>query len=207
MSDNDSETEKLVESAVLQRVADIEERLEAQIKNVWKLSMSLSWGIMFYIFKESARKQIKGSFQAFKSPTDPRKILLNVSLNCGSVFKTESKFWLQKINYRLTGKPSIKTRTSVKIQRNITVELFHCLQRALQCSRTKNITDHVTYEDSKNHSAMSYASKEAVVVFLSLLSGIDERDIKKYFKRYLSGRVNGKATVIVNTGKKFEFLY
>ena len=35
-----------------------------------------------------------------------------------------------------------------------------------------------TYEDSKNHSAMSFASKEAVVVFLSLLSGINENDIK-----------------------------
>ena len=87
------------------------------------------------------------------------------------------------------------------------MELFHCLQRALQCLRTKNITDHVTYEDGKNHSAMSFASKEAVVVFLSLLSGLDESDIKKYFKKYLSGRVNGKATVIVNTGKKFEFIY
>ena len=81
------------------------------------------------------------------------------------------------------------------------MELFHCLQRA------QNITDHVTYEDGKNHSAMSFASKEAVVVFLSLLSGLDESDIKNYFKKYLSGRVNGKATVIVNTGKKFEFSY
>ena len=47
MSDNDSETEQLVESAGLQRVADMEEKLEAQIKNVWKLSTCLIWGIMF----------------------------------------------------------------------------------------------------------------------------------------------------------------
>jgi len=207
MSDNDSETEQLVESAGLQRVADMEEKLEAQIKTCLEAFNKLDLGNNVHIFKESVRKQIKGSFQAFKPPTDPLKILLNVSLNCGSLFKTESKFWLQKINYRLTGKPSIKTPYKCEIQRNIPVELFHCLQRALQCSRTKNITDHVTYEDGKNHSAMSFASKEAVVVFLSLLSGLDESDIKKYFKKYLSGRVNGKATVIVNTGKKFEFIY
>lgn len=86
------------------------------------------------------------------------------------------------------------------------MELFHCLQRALQCLRIKNITDNVTYEDGKNHSAMSFVSKEAVVVFLSQLSGLGESDIKKYFKKYLSGRVNGKATVIVNTGNKCEFI-
>ena len=45
--------------------------------------------------------------------------------------------------------------------------------------------------------------KEAVVVLLSLLSGLDESDTKQYFKKYLK---NGKATVIVNTGKKFEFI-
>lgn len=131
------------------------------------------------------------------------------SLGINKLFlcKTESKFWLQKINYRLTGKPSIKTPYKCEIQRNIPVELFHCLQRALQCSRTKNLTDHVTYEVGQNHSAMLFVSKEAVVVFLSLLSGLEESDIKKYFKKYLSGRVSGKVTITVNTGKKFEFIY
>lgn len=206
MSDNDSESEQLVESTGLQRVTDMEEKLEAQIKTCLEAFDELDLGNNVNIFKESVCKQIEGSFQAFKPPTDPLKILLNVSLNCGSLYKTESKFWLQKINDRLTGKPSIKTLYKCEIQQNIPVELFHCLQRALQCLRIKNITDNVTYEDGKNHSAMSFVSKEAVVVFLSQLSGLGESDIKKYFKKYLSGRVNGKATVIVNTGKKCEFI-
>ena len=54
---------------------------------------------------------------------------------------------------------------------------------------------------------MSFVSKEAIVVFLSQLSGLDESNMKKYFKKYLTGKVNGKATVFVNTGKKFEFIY
>ena len=114
MSDNDSETEQLVESAGLQRVADIQEKLEAQIKTCLEAFNELDLGNNVHIFKESVRKQIKGCFQAFKPP-DPLKILLNVSLNCVSFFKTESKFWLQKINYRLTGKPSIKTRYKCEI--------------------------------------------------------------------------------------------
>lgn len=50
-------------------------------------------------------------------------------------------------------------------------------------------------------------SKQAIVAFLSLFSGSDESDVKKYFKKYLTGRVNGVATIIVNTRKKFEFIY
>lgn len=203
MIDIDSETEQLVVSAEHQRVADMKEELEAQIKKAFN---KLDLGNNVHIFKESVHKQIKGSFQAFKPLTDPLKILLNVSLNCGSLFKTESKFWLQNINYRLTGKPSIKTPYKCEIQWNIQEELFHCLKRALQCSRDKNFRVHVTYKDSKNHSVKSFVSKEAAVAFLSLLSGLDESDIKKYFEKCLSGRVNGKATVIVNTKKKFEFI-
>ena len=95
MSDNDSETEQLVESAGLQRVADMEEKLEAQIKTCLEAFNELDLGNNVHIFKETVRKQIKGSFQAFKPPTNPLKILFNVSLNCGSLFlKKESKFWL-----------------------------------------------------------------------------------------------------------------
>ena len=54
---------------------------------------------------------------------------------------------------------------------------------------------------------MSFISKQAIVVFLSLLSGLDESDVKMHFKKYLTGRVNGKATILVNTRKKFEFIY
>ena len=40
--------------------------------------------------------------------------------------------------------------------------------------------------------------QEAVVIFLSKLSGLDEGDAKEYFK------LNGKAAIIVNTSKKFN---
>ena len=94
-----------------------------------------------------------------------------------------------------------------EIQRNIPVDLFHCLKRALQHSRVNNITDHITYEESSKDDVISFISKQAVVVFLSLLSGLDESDVKKYLKKYLTGRVNGKDTILVNTRKKFEFKY
>ena len=59
MSDNDSETEQLVESAGLQRVADMEEKLEAQINTCLEAFNELDLGNNVHIFKESVRKQIK----------------------------------------------------------------------------------------------------------------------------------------------------
>ena len=105
--------------------------------------------------------------------------------------------------FRLTGRPSIRNLYQCEIQRNIPVDLFPCLKRALQHSRVKNITDHVTYEERSKDDVISFISKQAVVVFLSLFSGSDESDVKKYCKKYLTGRVNGVATIIVNTRKKF----
>ena len=207
LSDSDSESEQVVQPSAVHRTADLEEKLEAQITICLEAFNNLDLGNNLDIFKVNVRRQIKGSFQAFKPPTDPLKILLNVSLNCGSLFKTESEIWLQKINSRLTGRPSIRNPYQCEIQRNIPVDLFHCLKTGLQHSRIKNITDHVTYEDSKKDSVMSFISKEAVVIFLSQLSGLDESDVKEYLKKYLTGRVNGSATVIVNTGKKFEVIY
>ena len=207
LSDDDRESEQLHESSGPPRTTDVEGNIEAEIVLCLEVFDKLNLENNLCIFKESVRQQIKGSFQAFKPPTDPLKILLNTSLNCGSLFKTESKLWLQKMYFRLTGRPSIRNPYQCEIQRNIPVDLFHCLKRALQHSRVNNITDHVTYEERSKDDVISFISKQAVVGFLSLLSGLDESDVKKYFKKYLTGRVNGKATIIVNTRKKFEFIY
>lgn len=60
------------------------------------------------------------------------------------------------------------------------MDLFHCLQRGLQYSRIKNITDHIAYKDSKKDSVMLFISKDAIVIFLSQLSGLDGSDVKEY---------------------------
>ena len=102
LSDSDSESEQVVQPSAVRRTADLEVKLAAQITICLKAFNNLDLGNNLDIFKVNVRRQIKGSFQAFKPPTDPLKILLNVSLNCGSLFKTESELWLQKINSRLT---------------------------------------------------------------------------------------------------------
>ena len=86
LSDNDSESEQLHESSGPPRTTDMEENLEAQIALCLQVFDKLDLGNNLCILKESIRQQIKGSFQAFKPPTDPLKIVLNTSLNCASLF-------------------------------------------------------------------------------------------------------------------------
>lgn len=87
---------EVVQPSVVYRTADLEGKLEAQITICVEAFNKLDLGNNPDIFKANVWRQIKGSFQAFKPSTDPLKILLNVSLNCGSLFKTESELWLQK---------------------------------------------------------------------------------------------------------------
>ena len=91
LSDNDSESEQLHESSGPPRTTDMEENLEAQIALCLQVFDKLDLGNNLCILKESIRQQIKGSFQPFKPPTDPLKILLNTSLNCASLFKKRKK--------------------------------------------------------------------------------------------------------------------
>ena len=82
LRDSDSESGRVVKPSVVHRTGDLEEKLEAQITICLEAFNKLDLGSNLDIFKANVRRQIKGSFQAFKPPTDPLKILLNVSLNC-----------------------------------------------------------------------------------------------------------------------------
>jgi len=89
LSDSDSTSEQVVQPSAVHRTAELEEKLEAQMMISLEAFNNLDLGNNFNILKVNVRREMKGSFQAFKPPTDPLKILLNVSLNCGSLFKAK----------------------------------------------------------------------------------------------------------------------
>ena len=93
LSDTDSESEQLVQSSAVSRAADLEERLEAQITICLEAFNKLDLGNNLDIFMVNVRRQIKGSFQAFKPPTDPLKIFADCQL------KLWFTFLKQKANY------------------------------------------------------------------------------------------------------------
>ena len=181
--------------------------LDVQIDICLQTFNCLYLGSNLDAFKNIVGSFIKGSYHALKPPSDPMNVLLNTSLNCGTLFATESKQWLQKISSRLSGKTSIRHPYQAEIVRNLPLEMFLCLKRAVQHSRKREITDYVIYSDNKKCQLMSFSSKKAVAVFLAQLSSWSERDVKCYFKKILTGRAHGKASVIVSAVTNFSFIY
>ena len=121
-------------------------------------------------FKKCVEKYIKASIIAFQPPSDPMKILLNKTVNCGTIFATESRQWLQKINARLSGRISIRKPYQGEIVRNFPFEMLLALKTSVQHSRKVEITN-VGYSDNKKQQVMSFSSKNDVIVLLSVLSG------------------------------------
>ena len=72
--------------------------LVVHIELCLKTFNSLDLGSNLAVFKKSVGSFIKGSYHAFKPPSDTMLVLLNTSLKCGTLFATEGKQWLQKIS-------------------------------------------------------------------------------------------------------------
>ena len=183
--------------------------LDVQIDICLQTFNCLDLGSNLDAFKNIVGSFVKGSYHALKPPNDPMKVLLNTSLNCGTLFATKSKQWLQKISSRLSGKTSIGRLHvyQAEIVRSLHLETFLCRKRAVQHSRKREITDYVLYSDNEKSQLMSFSSKKAVAVFLAQLSSWSERDVQCYFKKILTGRAHGKASVIVSAVRNFSFIY
>ena len=184
-----------------------DEHADSKINGCLEALNGLNLGQNLEPFKKCVEKYIKASIEAFQPPSDPMKILLNKTVNCGTIFANESRQWLQKINARLSGRVSIRKPYQGKIVRNFPFEMFHALKTSVQHSRKGEITNNVVYSDNKKQQVMSFSSKKAVIVLLSVLSGYSEIEVKGFFKKVLTGRKHGKAHVIVSYGQEFCFTY
>jgi len=157
-------------------------------------------------FKSSLGRLIKGTYNAFLPPSDPLKVILNTSVNCGPFFLAEGKVWLSKIKLRLNGRTTIRNPHQGEIVRVFPADLFLCLRKAIQHTRNPEISNSVCYGENKKGYVISFTSLESVVALFTLLTDLTKTHIyKTYFKRSLSGRVNGKAKVIINEDKDFAF--
>ena len=95
------------------------------------------------LFKQHMFGYIKKTYASFKPPSDPMIVLLNVGFNTSLAFATESKLWIQRIAMRLKGKTSIRNPYQAEIQRNMPLELFLTLWRAVSHTRRKDISNNV----------------------------------------------------------------
>ena len=101
------------------------------------------------MFKKCVQKQIEASYCVFQSPTDPLKILLNVPVNCGAVLSDETKLWLDKINFRLGRKVSIRQPYQCEIIRNLPKEIFLAFRSGVSHSRLQDVVDNISLAENK----------------------------------------------------------
>lgn len=158
-------------------------------------------------FKGNVRKYLKASFNAFKPPSDPLKVMLNVGISCGSIFKDESRLWLTRIYTRLAMKVSIRNPYHSEILRNIPLEVFLSLKRAVDHTRNGEIAGNVISEENWKCHVIAFTSVSAVTSLFSMLSGLSEAEVQSHFRRKLNGRINGRAAVIINEEKEFSLEY
>ena len=72
------------------------------------------------MFKKCIGRQIEASYRVFRSPTDPLRILLNTSVNCGTVLADESRLWLEKIKGPHRRKSQHQTSLSMRNNSKLT---------------------------------------------------------------------------------------
>ena len=94
-----------------------------------------------------------------------------------------------------------------EIVRTIPLEVFLCLKRAVQHSRSREIMDSVTFDQNSKVHVISFTTKEAVVFFFSQLTGLSALAVTGYLKISQTGRFNGNTSVIVNMEKDLTFIY
>ena len=159
------------------------------------------------VFKKSVRDVIKESYLSFKPPTDPLKIVLNASVNCGLFLLQETDLWLRKITGCLRPKPSIRHPYCCEVIRTLPFDVLKLLRNGILHSRMKEITENVIYCSNKRAHVLSFTSKDAVLLVLSTLSHKSTSYVESRFNKKLKGRVNGMAAVIVSPEKDFSFIY
>ena len=167
----------------------------------------LGLGSNLEFFKDNVQKYLKTSYHAFKPPSDPLKVMLNVGINCGSIFKDESRLWLTRIYTRLAMKVSIRNPYHAEMLRNIPVEVFLSLKRAVDNTRNGEVAGNIIRDENRKCHVMAFTSESAVTSLFSMLSGLSEAEIQPHFRRKLTGRINGRAAVIINGEKEFSLVY
>ena len=159
------------------------------------------------VFKKSVRDVIKGCYLAFKPPTDPLKIVLNASVNCGLLLLQETDLWLRKITGSLRPKPSIRHPYYCEVTRTMPFDVLKLLRNGILHSRIKEITENVIYCSNKKAHVLSFTSKDAVLLVLSTLSHKSTSYVESRFRKKLKGRLNGRAEVIISPENDFSFIY
>lgn len=133
--------------------------------------------------------------------------ILNTQIHASAIMRSESRLWLEVINRRLAGQRRVRNPFQSEITRDIPHEFFRMLQRVTKS--TEGFAEpFVSFGADRKAETISFTTLRPAKQLFSLLSGLTEREVVKYFKRTLTGKKAGsKVCVLASEEKKLTFVY
>ena len=128
------------------------------------------------------------------------------SLSAGSILDQESRLWLGAIHRRLAGRVAIRRPYYAEINRSIPYDIFATARQVLKDLRHTEPDCYIS--SNRKAEVISFTSLCLLQEFLSCLSGMSKREVRKFFTRKLTGvKCHHKVKLIVSDEKDFALVY
>jgi len=135
--------------------------------------------------------------------------ILSSTITTGSVLDHEVRLWLKFIHRRLAGRVSLRRPYYAEVHRSIPYAVFHSLSLVIkQC--LDQFKEPLCYSArNKKGEVITFTSIGSLTSFFSLLTGLTQVEVGKFFARTLKGlkRNKHKVKLIVEETKDFAFVY
>ena len=139
--------------------------------------------------------------------SEASRLLSNSHIYVSTVFRSESRLWLEAIHRRLSGRRRVRNPFFTEITRDIPYEMFRIFVKVIK-SIDGFAEPFVSFGQNRKVEVVSFTTLRPVKQLLSVLSGMNEGEVVKYFKRTLTGRkIGSKVAVLASEEKDMAFMY
>ena len=139
--------------------------------------------------------------------SEASRLVSNSHIYASTVFRSESRLWLEAIHRRLSGRRRVRNPFFTEITRDIPYEMFRIFVKVIK-SVDGFAEPFVSFGQNRKAKVVSFTTLRPVKQLLSVLSGMNEDEVVKYFKRTLTGRkIGSKVAVLATEEKDMAFMY
>ena len=140
--------------------------------------------------------------------TQAGRLLSSSQIFASTVFRSESRLWLETIHRRLSGRRRVRNPFFTEITRDIPYEMFWVFLKVVK-SIDGFGEPFISFGKNRKAEVVSFTTLRPVKELFSLLSGLKEGEVVKYFKKTLiTGKKSGsKVAVLATEEKDMAFLY
>ena len=157
------------------------------------------------LFKQEAKRYLKGLYEQHARGNDSFSILCESALNTGAVLKDKACTWLDLIYRRLSARQRIRRPWYLEFTRDIPKEIFLALKRAFTTTTNHELRSNVYMEGNRLGLSIRIAYLPSVFYMFRILTGKTIGQLKSYLRRKIPGK--GKAKVLISRFKEFKLCY